>query len=33
MSKRNRKKPTEWRLIAVLGVAFALIAAVMIYGG
>lgn len=33
MSKRKKKKANEWRLIAVLGVALALIAALMTYGG
>ena len=32
MSKK-KKKPSEWRMIAVLGVAFALIVALMVYGG
>ena len=33
MSKRKKKKSGEWRMFAVLGVAFALIVALMVYGG
>ncbi len=33
MSKRKKKKPGEWRTYMVLGVAFALIIALMAYMG
>lgn len=33
MSKRKKKKTSEWRMFAVLGLAIALIVALMVYAG